>query len=174
MNINKKAMTLPEAVFTVAFFSFVMGACLLMSKVGWDSWQINSSRVEIIGQLRQVSGRLGLDLRQAGVSTISDVPADGNWYHAITFQIPQTVDAGAVVWMPAIRYALDDVNPSILNRTSDGTTVPVANLITEFNVRRLLLTPNVLEIQVKAEKRTSRSNEVLDYTIVMNITLRIS
>ena len=165
-------MTMVEAALSLVFFGLVLGVSFVLCRVGWDSWSTNSARVIMVENLRKVQAWMAIDLSQAGAVTISDVPADGTWYHAISFQRASTVTNGAIVWGEVMSYALGGSHGDQLVRTSSGGANPVAVNIVSFDLRRQTATPNIIEAHVSTHQKTGRSadedlTKSLDFMILM-------
>ena len=92
------------------------------------------------------------DLSEAHENTILDVPADGLWHNRISFiQARQ----GAMKYL---------IKGGRLFRINNGRILMVADNISDFRIRRPKETPDVLEVQIKAQKNVS---------LVFNLRIKI-
>ncbi|MBZ0165540.1 MAG: prepilin-type N-terminal cleavage/methylation domain-containing protein, partial [Candidatus Omnitrophica bacterium] len=88
MSHNNLGTTLVETMVTVVIFSLIMTGFFAVSTVGENSFQVNRAQIELQQELRKSMETMMNDLRQAGNSSVIDVPANGNWYTSITFRKP--------------------------------------------------------------------------------------
>ncbi len=169
---KQRAMTMVEAVLALSFFGIVLGVAFMLCRVGWDSWSTNSARVLMTENLRKVQSWMEVDISQAGVSTFTDVPADGTWYHAVSFQKATGIVDDAIVWGSVMSYSLGGDGGKSLIRTSDAGSNPVSFNISAFDVRRQAAAPDLLEVHAATRQRTGRPAEeeltsTLDFTILI-------
>lgn len=170
--LRHQGMTLVEAILSLSFFALILGVSFLLCRAGWDSWAMNSAHVIIAERTRNVHGFLSNDLSQSGFLTVENVPVDGNWYHNITFKRATTVTNGAIAWGEAINYALGGPDGEQLLRTLGSASNPVADHVTAFDVRRQVITPNLVEVHITVKQRTGRpgNDELvssLDFQVLM-------
>lgn len=169
---NHRGFTLVEAMITVVFFSLIVGACFLLSKVGNDSWQVNSTRVDLAQNNRRAVDWLMNELRQSSVSTIVDVPANGQWYDQITFKIPQGIVNGQVDWSAPITYALGGDNQDQFIRSQGGQERVLANYFSSIQFKREAANSGIVHVNLVVAKRTARATQSLDLTTHIKIKLR--
>jgi len=77
-------------MMTILIFSIILAGIYSTSLAGDTLWQTNNVRIEL-QQEQESHGSMINELRQAGDSTITNVPHDGTWYSTITFKIPSGV-----------------------------------------------------------------------------------
>ncbi len=162
-----------EAVLSLSFFGIVLGVSFMLCHVGWDSWLTNSARVNMAENLRRVESWMKIDLNQSGAVTLTDVPADGTWYHTITFKRADSIVDGAIVWGDTMSYALGGSDGHRLIRTKGSVSNPVSQNIVGFDVRREVASPNIVQVHVTTREKTGRSADEayegsLDFIILMH------
>ena len=154
---SQKGFTLVEVMFAILIGSALMAALYMILINGSDSWQATGTKVELRQNVRSTMSWLTDDLREASQFAVSNVPADGNWYTAISFRKAASVSNGNLTWSNAISYTVTGSNPKQLNRVMTGNPSKlIAQNIETFQVRRLASDPNILEFNITALKRTPR------------------
>ena len=146
--------TLVEALITVLLFSIILGACVMVLLTGTDSWQVNNTLVEVQQDLRKAEDWMKEDLVEAGTTTISGVPADGNPYYTITFKVASSISGGNIVWSTdTIQFQLSSND---LQRIQGTQTKTLAYNIQSLQFRRQASTSNIVEVSLQAQKNTPR------------------
>lgn len=167
-----QGFSLVEVIVTVVLFSVIAGACFAIFLSGSDSWQVNSVKLELQQELRKAADWMRQDLWEAGVSTITNVPADGNWYPTITFRVSNGVSSGNILWSAnTIQFLLGGTNSNQLQRQSAAQTKIIAQDIQTLQFRRQAATPSILEVSLAAQKRTTKG-ALLTQNTTFKITLR--
>jgi len=171
---NNKGFTLLEIIIAVFLFSIISAAIFSVLATAKNSLSAGESQISV-----QQACRNGLDvmikeLRQAGALTISDVPANGTNYSAITFQIPTAISETGITWSSNINYSLGGLNGAQLLRTQSGSQKVLANNISALSFNRSAANPNVVNISVTAQKNTFPGFTAMQSTItvVSNVKLR--
>ena len=169
---SARGFSLVEAIVTVVLFSIIGGACFAIFLSGADSWQVNSVKLELQQELRKAADWMRQDLWEAGVSTITNVPADGSWHTTITFRVSNGVSGGNILWSTnTIQFLLGGTNNSQLQRQSGAQTKILAQDMQTLQFRRQATTPNILEMSFAAQKRTTKG-ALLTQNTTFKITLR--
>ena len=150
---SDRAFTLIEALMTVLIFSMIFGVCLMTLLSGTASWQVNSVKVELQQEIRKTVDWMSLELRQSGPSQINNA-ADGTWYNSIIFKTSAGVSGGAISWSAnSITYQLSGGQ---FQRVSGGGSKVVAQDITALQFRRQAITPDIVEVNMTAQKKSIR------------------
>ena len=125
---------------------------------GSESWQINSTKVEVQQEARKAGDWIKQELIQSGASTITNVPANGTWYTTITFKTAIGTSGGSISWSAnTIQYSIVAAGTGRrLVRTSGGTTRVLAVSMQSLQFRRQAATPNVVEVNLQARKLTPK------------------
>lgn len=150
----KKGFSLAEMCVVVLISVFLLGGMYTILITGNNAWEIARDRTELHQYLRTALDWMRKDLRQAGSSTVSGVPADGAWHTSITFQIPANVVSGSVVWSSNIQYAIGGTGSQQLIRTIGAQQRVIAQRFNLLRFRRQVSTPNVIEISAQVQKNT--------------------
>ena len=93
-----------------------------------------------------------VDLREARENTILDAPADGAWHSRIAFD---RIGQGSLEYI---------VKEGRLLRLNHGQSLLIADDIATLHIRRQQSTPDILEVQIEAQKNVS---------LVSNLRIRI-
>ncbi len=158
-----RGFTLVEVMVTALIFLILIGSVLTILAIGQSSWETGDVRVELEQELRKSMSWLSSDLRSAGVTTVTDVPADGAWYTSVTFRKPSDVANGMIVWeTDTIQYVCGGAGGRQLLRKTAGSARVVANNIISFQARRMSSNPRMLEVRVSADKRTFKGRLLTD------------
>ncbi len=164
-----QGITLVETLITALIFAFLVGGVYLTLIVGIGSWQANDVRIELQQELRKSMDWMIGDLRQGGVSTITNVPADGNWYSTITFKTSTGVSNGNIVWSAdTIQYVLSS---NQLQRINGAQTKLIAQDIQSLQIRRQASTPSIVEVSLQDQKKTSTGHQI-NVTLNFKVELR--
>ena len=168
-NLNsQKGFTLPEVLVSTFIFAGVTAICLALLLAGTNAWKNNKVQNELQGETRKAMEWIKEDLRQSGVNGISNVPADGSNYTTITFQEVTGVTNGSAIWSASnFVYALSGTD---LQRTANGSTRTVAQNIQSLQFKRLLTTPNLLEVSLTAQGTTDGGRII---TIASTVDVRL-
>lgn len=159
---NNYGFTLIELMVVVAIMTIVISSLFGVLTVARQAWSIGSMRVELQQEIRKAIDTITKELRQTGISTIIGVPADGNLYTSIIFQIPDDIDAdgdiidagGSIEWGAPITYAMGGLANEQILRTSGGSTKVVSNKVSSLQFRRLVASPKIVEISLQAQDNT--------------------
>lgn len=175
---DRRAFTLVEALVTVIVFSVILGACYAVLMSGSDSWEANSVRVELQQELRKGMDWILNDLRQAGSASLSDsgAPVYGTWYTSITFRKSNGVSGGAISWAAdTTKYLLGGSDSTQLQRqVGSQTPAVIAQNIQTLQFRRLASAPNVVEVNLQAQKKTLRGKNMTGKTaITANLSFKV-
>lgn len=172
-NNKMHAFSLIELMIALLISSLIIASMLAVSITGERIWQIGDANIELQQDLRKGEDWIIEELRQGGVSTISDVPADGLWYNnSITFEIPANVINGAIVWQDdSIQYFLGGLGGKQLIRVVGSMQRVLANNIVSFQARRQASTPSIVEIVIRSEKKSTKG-DVLQANSNFKVKLR--
>ncbi|OIO34596.1 MAG: hypothetical protein AUJ70_00775 [Candidatus Omnitrophica bacterium CG1_02_40_15] len=154
MKKNNRGFTLLEIIIVVFLFSIISAAIFSVLATGRNSLSAGESQIGVQQACRNGLDAMIKELRQASVSTIQGVPADGANYSSITFQIPTTIDATGITWSSNIQYALSGLNSAQLLKTQSGSQKVLANNISALSFNRSAVNPNVVNISITAQKNT--------------------
>lgn len=155
-----RGFTLIESLVAVGIFVLLFGAVMLIFISSSDSWQVSHVQLQLQQELRRAMSRIKNDLSQGGVSTITDVLANGSWYSAITFKQTNGVSGGNISWpSDTTRYALVG---TVLQRTIGTTTLTIGEDINSLQIRRQASTPRLIEVSLQAQKNTLKGRVVAD------------
>lgn len=169
---GNRGTTLVETLVVVLIFSMLVAGFYSVATVGDNSWQSNRVQIELQQDLRKSMEAMVNDLRQAGSSSIIDVPANGNWYTSITFRIPEGVAAGSIDWTNETMQLLRAGPGTLqLQRIYGAQTKIISNNITSLQFRRLSTSPNTIEIAMQAQKDTLKGLPIT-YNLNFNVQLR--
>lgn len=169
---DNAGITLVETMVTVVIFSLIMTGFFAVSTVGENSFQVNRAQIELQQELRKSMETMINDLRQAGNSSVIDVPANGNWYTSITFRKPVGIAAGSINWdSNTIQYLRAGPGTLQLQRIYGGTTRIVSQYITLLQFRRLASDSDRLEVVMQAQ-RNSTKGVPGTYNLSFNVQLR--
>lgn len=153
-NKNNKGMSLVEMMITAFLFSIILGAIMITLSTGRASLSTGSSQVDVQQDARKALNAMVRELRQAGMTTILGVPADGSINSSITFQIPSSISVAGPVWSGAIQYSLGGLNNRQLLRVQSGNTRVMGNNISNISFSRNAGSPETLNISVSVQKNT--------------------
>ena len=135
-------------------------------------WEMSKTKTELQQELRKGMDWMIYELRQAGNLSIQNVPANGNWYSTITFQIPSGVTAGTLTWnASSIQFVKGGSGSNQLLRISGGNTKILGQYFQSLQFRRQSATPDILEVAMQAQKNTDRGRQV-NYQLNFNVELR--
>ena len=165
--LSTRAFTLVEVMISVAIFTILFGACFTVLLSGSDSWQVNSAEMQLQQELRKAMDWLKEDLAEGGISTITNVPADWNWYSTITFKAPSGVTSGAITWgSNTIQFVLSS---NQLRRIEGATTKVIAQNISSLQFRRQASTPHLVEVSLQAQKSSIKGtiSKTLSFKVQM-------
>lgn len=131
----------------IPFFILLAFAC----------WKIKSKedfkqKIVLAVETRKVLSHLMPDIYQAREDSFEGVPADGLWHHRFVF-----IHAHDGV----LEYRIKEGH---LFRINKGQEVLIADDIADLRIRRQQETPDILEVQIKAQKEVS---------LVSNLKIRI-
>lgn len=110
-------------------------------------------KVVLAQETRKVLEHVMFDLLDARESTILGVPADGLWHNRIAFNSAQ---------QGVLEYIIKDGR---LLRVNNGRILLVADNIVDLRIRRQQAAPDIVEVQIKAQKNVS---------LISNLKVRVS
>ena len=109
-------------------------------------------KIALAKEMRKAMEHLMLDLLEARKDTLLDAPADGLWHNRIAFT---HVQLGNLEYLIKNRHLL---------RINNGNQLLIADDIGDFRIRRQKDTPDIVEVQIKAQKNVS---------LISNLKIRI-
>lgn len=156
---NKRGFTFLELIIVAALSMFLIGAAITISLAGRRSFEIGDALILLQQELRRGESLMVGEFHEGGQATISNVPADGDWYTQIDFKIPMPgeggVSEGRIVWdSTPIQYLLGGTGGTQLLRNDQNGQSVLANDISSFRVRRQTNSPYVVEVALIGEKTT--------------------
>lgn len=165
---NNSGFSLVEALVTVIIFSMILGVCYMMLISGSDSWEANNVRVELQQELRKAVDWVTEDLRQAGTASITDVPADGNTYTAITFRKASGVSSGTITWdASATKYLIGGTNSDQLQRqVGVQTPAVIAQNVQSVQFQRQSASADIVNVAITLQKKTPRGKYLTGKTAI--------
>jgi type II secretory pathway pseudopilin PulG len=167
----RKGYTLVEAMVTAILFAIIFGASLHLLLAGYDSWQVNTTKVELQQDIRTAMDWIKEDLTEGGLDSIVNVSANGNWYTSIEFRKPSGISAGSMVWNANTTTYFLDTDSKQIQRNENGTIKTIAQNFSALQFRRLSSAPNIVEIAMAAQKQTPKGR-VIDENMSFSIQLR--
>lgn len=175
-SINKcrsaRGVTLVEMMMAMMIFLLLSGGVYAALQTGERSWNVNDVRIRMQQELRKAMDGMINDLREAGSSSILNVPANGTWYTSITFQVPTGVTAGSLVWNGNnITFAKGGSGATQLLRTQGAQTSILAQNVQTLQFRRQAASPEELEISMLA-RRSTINGDPIDYRLDFKVQLR--
>lgn len=172
LKLGNKGVSLVETMVVVLIFSLLVTGLYSVATVGDNSWQVNRVQIQLQQELRKAMDAMVNDLRQAGPSSIVDVPTDGNWYNSITFRIPEGVAAGSIDWTDnTLQFLRAGTGTLQLQRIYGAQTKIVSNNITSLQFRRFSTSPSSLEVALQAQRNTLKGQPIT-YNLNFNVQLR--
>ena len=116
---------------------FILTALILLKIKNKEDYR---QKTVLAHEIHKALDYLMVDLYDARGNTIQDLPADGKWYNRIAFE-------GAR--LGALEYVLKERH---LWRLNNNHALLIADDIGGLRIRRQKETPDILEVQLEAEK----------------------
>jgi len=171
-----KGFSLAEILVTALIFSVIMGAIHTTMVIGDSSWNLNSTNIALQQELRKAMDWMKDDLRQTGTAAVTNVPADGNWYTTITFQMVSGVSGGVITWnSDTTQFVLGGTPATQLQRIENSITKVLALDIQSLQFRRLASAPDVIEVALVAQKSSSKvgsASGVISSSLTFKVQMR--
>jgi len=146
--------TLFEIMVVMFLFSIILTAIFSVLATGRISFSSADSQLTVQQEARRGLNVMIKELRQAGVSTIGGLPADGVSRASITFKIPTAIALGGITWSGDIQYSLGGLNGRQLLRTESTNQRVLANNVLTLNFSRGNITPDIVNITIIVQKNT--------------------
>ncbi|MFH1202625.1 MAG: prepilin-type N-terminal cleavage/methylation domain-containing protein [Candidatus Omnitrophota bacterium] len=179
-----RGFSLIEMMITIAIFLIISSAIFLTLATGRTYWYTGNTKLSVQQEARRAMEYMVGELRQSRSSQISGVPSDGQYYNSIAFRVPQDrtdppdndlATAGDLEWSDPITYSLVQVEGiSRIERTPSKITGKrqfIGNYVSGLTFRRDNFVPNVLEIEVIAQKQNAQ-NVTVSTKVQTNVKLR--
>lgn len=158
---SRKGMTLPESMVSILILSVIFSACLMILLSGSNIWQVNNAKTEIKNDMRRAMESIKEDFRQAGPGSVIDVPPDGSWRTSATFRISNGVSGGTINWSSnTVQYSLSGSDGKQLHRVMGLSDRLVANNIQTIQFRRQSSAPDIMEVNVLAQKDSLKGHSL--------------
>ena len=165
---GKRGVSLVEGIVTVALFSLIFGASVLVLLSGSNSWQVEDTRNQMQDELRKSLDAIREDVVEAGTSTMTS-PTDGGTDVKAVFRVASGVSGGSVTWSAnTIQLSLGGTGSNQLQRISGGVTKVIANNIKTLQFSRV---SSLVTVSLTAEKKTP-SGRTIDVTMQSDIRMR--
>jgi len=139
-----------KIVFFCMLIPFFIFLAVILLKIKSDG-EFRQKTVLAV-ETRKVLEHLMIDLREARQNTILDLPSDGAWHHRIAFD---SAKEGALEYI---------IKEGHLFRFNKGSELLIADNIADLRIRRQKVTPDILEVQIEAQK---------DVSLVSNLKIRL-
>ncbi|MBI3322662.1 MAG: hypothetical protein HYZ94_03160 [Candidatus Omnitrophica bacterium] len=155
----RRGFTLVEAMICCVMAA---GMCLVLAvavRASQRDFHIQQNAKVVSHELRRGMQEMCREL--AGSSTAGmSVPADGVWYNAITYQVPQDQDndgtvldaANNIEWSVPITLAVGGADNNRVLRTEGAATRVLSYGVTALQFRRQAATPQVVEINLGVQR----------------------
>lgn len=170
---NHGAFTLFETIIAVFLLTIIMACIFTVLATAKNSLKSGESRLNVQQESRRGLREIVRELRQTSASTITGVPADGLTYNSITFQIPVSIGATGTTWSSNIQYSLGGLNSAQLLRTQSGNQTVLANNISALTFSRGAATPNIVNINITAQKNTFAGFTGIQSNLTLNTEVKI-
>jgi prepilin-type N-terminal cleavage/methylation domain-containing protein len=173
----KKGFTFIEIVVVAAISSVVAMGVSLVATSTRSTWHSSDTLIQLQQELRKAMSSITDDLRGTAVTKIytnsslaQAFPNNGVPYSSITFFINQGVDvSGDIIWSTTpVSYALSS---NQIIRTYSGSSKVVANNINSLSFIRQPSVPNVITINMGAQK-TTIAGQALSATLDTELAVR--
>lgn len=171
---KSRGFSVLELFIAITLFIVIMGALFLVISPSIDSFQLSSAQLDLESEVRRAIDTMTSELMQTRIAKITEGPvnADNINYNAIRFAVPYDIDTdGDIIndnqvmeWSDAspanwtVRYSL--VGSQIIRSAGDGLNPVLANNISSLTFRRPSYNPNTIEINISAQKSTSKNRSV--------------
>ena len=174
MNLKKNnGLTLIEIIIVIFLFSIILAAIFTVLATAKTSWKSAGSQLSVQQEARRGLGVVVKELRQARLSTIIGVPADGADYSSITFQIPEDISETGTTWSTNIQYSIGGLNNSQLLRSQDGNQTVLANDVSTLNLRREAAVPDTINISITVQKSTFPGFGIIQSDITLGSEVKV-
>ena len=191
--MNNRSRNNPAKGFSLIELTVVslmtVGMCLALAAVlrmGQRSWQAGQNHMTVSFELRRGINAMSRELAQtqAGLLQVPGagaLPANGNFYNSVQFQVPQDVDgngnvldgAGALEWSPnAITYSLGGVDGRQVQRSQGGAVSVLAHGVTALQFRRLTTNPSIVEMRMTVQRGSSMGGFINQADLTTRIRVR--
>ncbi len=142
----RAGVTLLELTVAMMVLTIIFMSVFALWELGVSSFDTAEAQTVVNQELRKAMDCLIMEVMEAGVGTITDVPADDAWYPTFTFRtVADVVSGAAVLSADTVRYSLGGADGKQFVRTSGGNVRVVANDILAFRARRSPVQPWVVE-----------------------------
>ena len=171
---SQKGFTLPEVLVTILIFSVLAAAIQSVLMVGQSSWAANSTRLELIQELRKAMAVMEDELRQTGPTAITAGPvdADSTVYDSITFYLPDGISGGAIDWASnTTQYVLGGADSNELQRIEGANTTVIARNISSLGFFRQNGSADIISVSLQAQKNTA-DNRTMAIDFGFNVQMR--
>jgi len=172
-NNKNKGLTLVEIILVIFLFSIILTAIFSVLAAARSSWKSGSSQLSVQQEARRGLNTMAGELRQARLSTITGVPADGSNNISVTFQIPDAISESSTTWSKNIQYSVGGLNSAQLLRTQDGQQRVLANNVSALSFIRDTLAPATINISITAQKSTFPGFSASQSNITLNTEVQV-
>lgn len=178
--MNARGFTLAEMLVSMTIVVGMAGLLAAALRMSRQSWQSTESYVTVSDELRRGVDAISREIAATRSNQLS-IPADGNWYAALTFKIPQDLNgdgtvldaAGALEWSSSITYSMGGINGTQALRTQPAQANRVlANGVTALQFRRFAVTPAVVETRMTVQRGVSTGDFPHQATLSTKVRLR--
>jgi len=85
-----------EILVSMAILIGISGILVATLRMGQQSWQVEQSRMAVSHELRRGIDAMARELAESGEGQV-DIPADGDWYGTLRFEVPEDLDGDGTV-----------------------------------------------------------------------------
>lgn len=175
-----------ELLIVVALFGILTSAIVLVLLSSERTWATGSGQAVLTSELRKALDRMSLELVESQPAQVLQPPANGAWNPAVVFRVPEdrngdgtVLDASGVIaeWSNDISFLTGRNNSCSRTQVNDPglqprlIAAPLANHVTDLRFRRLVATPDIIEIQMTASTM-SEEGRVMSRTMGTRVKLR--
>lgn len=173
MKNKNSGLSLIESIVSIFIFSIILACVFSALASARNSWKSSSAQVSVQQEARRGMAAMIRELRQANLSAITDVPADGMNYNSITFQIPVTITATGTTWSNNIQYYIGGLNGAQLLRTQDGSQRVMANNISSVVFNRPVSAPETINIGITTQLNTFPGFTGIQSSLTLNSEVKV-
>ncbi|RKY40441.1 MAG: hypothetical protein DRP76_01920 [Candidatus Omnitrophota bacterium] len=164
----KRSFTLVEILVSVGIVVIIIGAIFFVTKAVREFFSFTSLKIELWEKAKEALSYMEKEILSTRSSFLS-IPADSNFYHSLTFRIPQDIDEdGNITWSENITYSLSNHN---LIRTQGASTQIISSGVEELKFRIESGLPQVVEIYITVSGVTPY-NRTISVTLDTKVRIR--
>lgn len=177
---KRNSFSLVEVIVATCIFLVLVNMAFVTLNTGMSSWFSGGVSVELRNEIIKAFGAMEKELKETASAKLDNLPSGSSAAYLI-FRLPQDIDNDGTIidwsgvapmYEPTIEWSLTNVTYQLnaskeIIRTSSGQSRIIARNISTLQFSRPSAQPDILQIDITAQKNDSKGRVINDTARLM-------